>query len=187
MIYLKLYWEFFKIGLFAVGGGMATLPFLQDLGERSGWYSPALLSDMVAISESTPGPIGINMATYVGCTVGGFFGGIVATLGEITPSLIIVIFLSRSLEQFSKSPLVAGAFYGLRPGVTGLIAAAGLGVMELSLLRLDQYQATGALLDLFAWEKCGLYALLLFAILRWKNHPVCYIALSAGLGILLGL
>ena len=100
MIYLQLFWEFLKIGLFAVGGGMATLPFLQDLAEKTGWYSQSLITDMIAISESTPGPIGINMATYVGCNVAGFLGGVVATMGEILPAIVIVVTVSRYLEKF---------------------------------------------------------------------------------------
>ena len=115
MIYLQLFWEFLKIGLFAVGGGMATLPFLQDLAESTGWYSQSLITDMIAISESTPGPIGINMATYVGCNVAGFFGGVVATMGEILPSIVIVVLISKSLDRFRGSKLVDSAFYGLRP------------------------------------------------------------------------
>ena len=129
MIYLQLFWEFFKIGLFAVGGGMATLPFLQELAEKTGWYPQSLITDMTAISESTPGPIGINMATYVGCNVAGIFGGVVATLGEIIPSVIIVVIVSKYLEKFRGSKLVNDAFYGLRPAVTGLIAAAVLGTL----------------------------------------------------------
>ena len=112
MIYLQLFWEFLKIGLFAVGGGMATLPFLQDLAEKTGWYSQALITDMIAISESTPGPIGINMATYVGCNVAGFLGGVVATMGEILPAIVVVVIVSRYLEKFRGSKLVDAAFYG---------------------------------------------------------------------------
>ena len=99
MIYLKLFWEFFKIGLFAVGGGMATLPFLQELSVRTGWFPQSLITDMIAVSESTPGPIGINMATYVGCNIAGLPGGIIATLGEVLPSVIIVIIVSKYLEK----------------------------------------------------------------------------------------
>ena len=83
MIYLRLFWEFFKTGLFAIGGGMATLPFLHDIGEATGWFTQAQLMNMLAVSESTPGPIGINMATYVGFTVAGVPGAVIATLGEV--------------------------------------------------------------------------------------------------------
>lgn len=185
MIYLRLFWEFLKIGLFAVGGGMATLPFLQELVDKTGWYTQDLITDMIAISESTPGPIGINMATYVGCTVAGVFGGIVATLGEIIPSIVIVIIVSKSLEKFRNSTLVGDMFYGLRPAVTGLIVAAGLSVVKVCMLHFDIYEKTGALLDLLDFKKIIYFALVFFAIKKFKKHPVMYIAASAVVGILL--
>ena len=111
MIYLQLAWEFMQIGLFAIGGGMATLPFLQRLGEHSGWFDGRLITDMIAISESTPGPIGINMATYVGYNTAGVLGGVAATLAEILPSVVIVIMVSKSLERFSSSKYVGYIFY----------------------------------------------------------------------------
>lgn len=185
MIYLRLFWEFLKIGLFAVGGGMATIPFLQELAYKTGWYSQDFITDMIAISESTPGPIGINMATYVGCTVGGVPGGIVATLGVILPSIIIVVIVSRSLEKFRGSTLVGDMFYGLRPAVTGLIAAAGLNVAEVCMLHLDVFEKTGAILDIFDFQKLIYFVLVFFAIKKFKKHPIVYIAVSAVVGILL--
>ena len=94
MLYLRLFWEFFKTGLFAVGGGLATLPFLQDMSGRTGWFTHAQLADMLAVSESTPGPIGVNMATYVGFTTGGVGGALVATLGLVTPSVIVILIVA---------------------------------------------------------------------------------------------
>ena len=185
MIYLQLFWEFLKIGLFAVGGGMATLPFLQELSDKTGWYPQSLITDMVAISESTPGPIGINMATYVGCNVSGLLGGIVATLGEILPSIVIVVLVSKSLDRFRGNKLVDYAFYGLRPAVTGLIAAAGIGVWTVAILQQDLYQQTGNLLDLLAPLKLVYFVLIFWAIKRFKKHPTLYIALSAVVGIVL--
>lgn len=185
MIYLRLFWEFFKIGLFAVGGGMATLPFLQQLSEKTGWYSQALITDMIAISESTPGPIGINMATYVGCNVAGIFGGIVATLGEVLPSVVIVILVSKSLERFKQNKLVGDAFYGLRPAVTGLIAAAGIGVLSVSVLQMDLYRQTGNLMDMIDAIKFVYFILVFLAIKKLKKHPTFYIAISAVIGIIL--
>ncbi|MEI3128608.1 MAG: chromate transporter [Oscillospiraceae bacterium] len=123
-LYLKLFWEFFKVGLFAVGGGMATLPFLKEIGTATGWYTYTELMNMLAVSESTPGPIGINMATYVGFTVGGVPGAVIATLGEVTPSIIVILIVAAMLKKFRDSRLVANAFYGLRPASTGLIGAA---------------------------------------------------------------
>lgn len=185
MIYLQLFWEFLKIGLFAVGGGMATLPFLQDLAVSTGWYPLSLITDMVAISESTPGPIGINMATYVGCTVAGPLGGIVATMGEILPSIVIVCIVSKSLEKFRGSKTVDAAFYGLRPAVTGLIAAAGISVAQVAMFHMDVYRQTGVLLDLFDFKKLIYFVLAFLAIRKFKKHPIVYIAISAVFGILL--
>ncbi len=185
MIYVLLFWEFLKIGLFAVGGGMATLPFLQELAERTGWYSQALITDMIAISESTPGPIGINMATYVGCNVAGVLGGIMATLGAILPSIVIVVTVSRYLEKFRGSKLVDAAFYGLRPAVTGLIAAAGISVVQVSMFHLDLYQQTGVLLDFFNFKKLIFFVLAFVAIKKFKLHPIVYIACAAVIGIAL--
>ena len=185
MIYLQLFWEFLKIGLFAVGGGMATLPFLQDLAEKTGWYSPSLITDMIAISESTPGPIGINMATYVGCNVAGFLGGVVATMGEILPAIVIVVTVSRYLEKFRGSKLVDAAFYGLRPAVTGLIAAAGISVVQVAMFHFDLYRQTGVLMDAFDLKKIVFFVVAFAAIKKFKLHPVVYIACAAVVGILL--
>lgn len=183
MIFLQLFWEFFQIGLFAVGGGMATLPFLTHLSEMTGWFPQSLITDMVAISESTPGPIGINMATYVGYNVAGIFGGIVATLGETLPSILIVVFVSKSLERFRSSPLVDDIFYGLRPAVTGLIAAAGFAVLKTAMLHVSAWQQSGLLSELLDWRKLVLFAAAFVAIRKWKLHPIVYIACSAFVGI----
>ena len=128
-VYLRLFWEFFKTGLFAVGGGMATLPFLHDIGVSTGWYSQTDLMNMLAVSESTPGPIGINMATYVGFTVGSSHGGtagailgaLVATLGEVTPSIVVILIVAAMLkkfrEQYGKEPQVEAIHAGLECGI----------------------------------------------------------------------
>lgn len=185
MIYLQLFWEFLKIGLFAVGGGMATLPFLRELAERTGWYSQSLITDMIAISESTPGPIGINMATYVGCNVAGVAGGIIATMGELIPALIIVVIISKSLERFRSSHIVSDAFYGLRPAVTGLIAAAGIGVAQVAMVHMDIFRETGNFLDLVDIKKlvwCVLVFIGIRTLKKWS--PVAFIGISAVVGIL---
>ena len=164
---------------------MATLPFLQDLSEKTGWYSQALITDMIAISESTPGPIGINMATYVGCNVAGFLGGVVATMGEILPAIVIVVTVSRYLEKFRGSKLVDAAFYGLRPAVTGLIAAAGISVVKVAMFHFDLYRQTGVLTDAFDLKKIIFFVAAFAAIKKFKLHPVVYIACAAVVGILL--
>ena len=123
MIYLRLFYEFFKAGLFAVGGGMATLPFLYDISDSTGWFTHSQLADMVAVSESTPGPIGVNMATYVGFTTAGIPGAIIATLGLVTPSIIIILLIAMVFTDIQDNPTVEKVFKGMRPAVVALIAA----------------------------------------------------------------
>lgn len=186
MIYLQLFYEFFKAGLFAVGGGMATLPFLYDMSDKMGWFTYADLANMVAISESTPGPIGINMATYVGYTLRGVPGAVTATVGLVTPSIIIILIIAKFLQAFKDSPLVDAAFYGLRPASTGLIAAAGLSVLALVLVNPGVSEGAGIL------ELINIKSILLIAVLYYFTavckktkglHPVCFIAASAVVGI----
>ena len=127
MIYITLFLEFFKIGLFAVGGGMVAIPFLYELTNKYDWFTKEVLGDMIAISESTPGPVGVNMATYAGINASGVLGGIIATLGLVFPSVVIIILVSKILEKFKSNKYVANAFSGIRPGTTGMIASAGIG------------------------------------------------------------
>ena len=186
MILLQLFWEYFKVGLFAVGGGMATIPFLYDLSDKTGWFTHAQLADMLAISESTPGPLGVNMATYVGFTLAKVPGAIVATLGLVTPSVIIILLIARVLQQFRHNRYVDSAFYGLRPASTGLIAAAGVTVAIASLLNLDTFRATAQVLDLIRWKPCLLAAVVLI-FTNWvkptkKLHPIVFILASAVVG-----
>ena len=193
MILLKLYWEFFKTGLFAIGGGMATLPFLKNIGETTGWYTYADLMNMLAVSESTPGPIGINMATYVGFSVAGVPGALSATLGEVTPSIAIILLVAAFLKNFRNSPWVNRAFYGLRPASTGLIGAACVSVFleVFSSLRIggetfiQHLSVTGE--PLFYGNRLILGAVLLAGtnlLPKARNwHPVIWIAISAAAGI----
>ncbi|MEG1632425.1 MAG: chromate transporter [Oscillospiraceae bacterium] len=187
MTLFRLFWEFLKIGMFSVGGGMATLPFLYDMADKTGWFTYAQIADMLAVSESTPGPIGVNMATYVGYTVSGVLGSLIATLGIIIPGIILVLIISKMLEKFRENRFVNAAFYGLRPASTGLIAAAGITVVQIALLNTGLYEATGRLLDIFSWKAIA------FAVIIWvmtnlikptkKLHPILYIAASAVVGI----
>ena len=188
MLYLRLFYEFFKTGLFAVGGGMATLPFLYDMADSTGWFTHGQLADMVAVSESTPGPIGVNMATYVGFTAAGIPGAVIATLGLITPSIIIILIIARVLAAFRQNKYVDAAFYGLRPCSVGLIAAAGLLVVKIALFDFDLFKQTGVLTDLFNW-KAILLAAVLVVLTRYvkplkKLHPVFLILGSAAVGAL---
>lgn len=191
MIYLRLFWEFFKVGLFSVGGGLATLPFLYSLGAKTGWFGTADVANMLAISESTPGPIGVNMATYVGFDCGGVLGGVVATLGLVTPSVIVIVLIAMALQAFRTNKYVDAAFYTLRPASTGLIAAAGWSVFVLVLLNLDAFRASYQVGELIQWKN-----LILFAVI-WvltnlvkpikKLHPVVFLALAAVVGIVFRL
>ena len=190
MIYLRLFIEFFKTGLFAVGGGMATLPFLYAMSDSTGWFSHEMLADMIAVSESTPGPIGVNMATYVGFETAGIPGSGVATLGLVTPSVIVILLIAKALAAFRSNRYVDAAFYGLRPCSVGLIAAAGLLVVKVALLDTELFAATGAIADLVNFKALALAALLIVLTRFVKKtkglHPVVFIALSAAVGIAFG-
>ena len=191
MIYLQLFWEYFKAGLFAVGGGMATIPFLYEISDRTGWFRHRDLANMLAVSESTPGPIGVNMATYVGYVTGmkeggvanAILGSVTASIGLVMPSLIVILIVAAMLKRFKNSPLVQKTFYGLRPASTGLIAAAGLSV------------AISNLFDTAAssvnWKGC------ILAVVLWvltnkvsktkKLHPIVFIGFSALVGIVFSM
>ena len=195
MILLRLFWEFLKTGLFSVGGGMATLPFLQQMGRATGWFTDAQLADMVAISESTPGPIGVNMATYVGYTTGstqiggvpgGVLGSVVATLGLVFPSIVVSLIIATLLKSFRNNRHVEAAFYGLRPASAALIAAALVSLLQIALLHVDLFRASGKLPDLVDLKSLILAAVLL-VLTRWvkptkKLHPILFILFSAVVG-----
>ena len=184
MMLLRLFWEFFKIGLFAVGGGMATIPFLYDLSDRTGWFTHTQLADMIAISESTPGPIGVNMATYVGYEMSGIPGSIFTTLGFVAPSIIIIIIVSLFLQKFRENRYVESAFYGLRPASSGLIASAALSVAIVALLA-DGW-SFGTLWQSIRWPAVALAVFLAIAtnLKRTKKwHPIVFLGFSAVVGI----
>ncbi len=194
IIYLRLFWEFFKTGLFAIGGGMATIPFLYDLSDATGWFSHNDLANMIAVGESTPGPIGVNMATYVGFitgmaqngTLGAIVGAVIATIGLITPSIIIILIIAAVLKSFRDNKYVNRAFYGLRPASTGLIAAAGLSVLFANMFIGGEFA-----LSAFNWKG------LILAVILWllsnvikptkKLHPIVFIGISAVAGIVFSM
>ena len=184
MMLLRLFWEFFKIGLFAVGGGMATIPFLYDLSDRTGWFTHTQLADMIAISESTPGPIGVNMATYVGYEMNGILGSVFTTLGFVAPSIIIIIVVSVFLQRFRNNRYVESAFYGLRPASSGLIASAALSVATVALLT-DGW-SFGTLFGSIRWQAVAL-AVFLAVVTNLKQtkkwHPIVFLGFSAVVGI----
>ena len=186
MIYLQLFWEYFKVGLFSVGGGLATLPFLKELGVRTGWFTQAQLADMLAVSESTPGPIGVNMATYVGYHLKGIPGAVTATLGLVAPSVIIILIIAMFLDKFRRNKYVENAFYGIRPASTAMIASALLGLLALCLF------GAGSVAGLFSGDisfdaKYWILFAVLLVLTRIKKlkdlHPLVFIAFSAVVGI----
>lgn len=183
MIFLQLFYEFFKTGLFAVGGGLATLPFLEDISQRTGWFTSAQLADMLAISESTPGPIGVNMATYVGFETAGILGALCATVGLVMPSVIIIVLVSKVLAKFRTNTYVEAAFYGLRPASVAMVASAGIGVAMTTLLNL-----TASGFAVLRWRELVLAAVILvltnFVPKVKKFHPIVFIALAAAVGII---
>lgn len=195
MIYLRLFYEFFKVGLFSIGGGLATIPFLSDMGGRTGWFSAGELANMIAVSESTPGPMGVNMATYVGFHTGGVPGAVVATLGLVCPAIIIIAIIAGFLKKFRGSRSVEAVFYGIRPASTGLIAAALAEVCVIALMfhETGVETAPGEFVtrtELFYWPAIALAAAV-FVGLRLpglkKLHPVVFIAVSALVGIVFQL
>ena len=198
MLYLRLFWEFFKTGLFSIGGGMATVPFLQEMAVRTGWFTSAELADMIAVAESTPGPLGVNMATYVGYTTGysqlgifgGLLGGVIATIGLIFPSIVVILIIASVLAKFRNNRFVDAAFYGLRPASLGLIAAAGLSIILICFFRVDDIYRLFSDLS-FDWRMLVLAAVVL-AGTRWipkvkKLHPIFFILFSAAVGIIFRL
>lgn len=194
MLYIRLFLEFCRVGLFSVGGGLATIPFLTDLGERTGWFSPGDLANMIAISESTPGPMGVNMATYVGFHTGGVVGGVVATLGLVSSSIVIILVIAGFLEKFRQSKVVDGVFYGLRAASVALITAALLQVAKIALLfheTAGPEMAPGSVVpvyEMFYWPAIIL-AVVIFVLVKFtplkKLHPICFIGLAALVGAVL--
>lgn len=194
MLFLRLFFEFFKTGLFAIGGGMATIPFLYNMSDATGWFAHNDLVNMIAVGESTPGPVGVNMATYVGFVTGQNVGGIptailgavVATLGLITPSIIVILIVASILKTFRDSKYVNNAFYGLRPASTGLIAAAGISVLFSNFfvggnITLASINYKGIILAVVLWILTN-YAK------KVKNlHPIVFIGFSAVCGIVFSM
>ena len=187
MIYLQLFWEYFKTGLFAVGGGMATIPFLYDISDKTGWFTHQDLANMIAVGESTPGPIGVNMATYVGYVTGmgnggigsAILGAVTATAGLVLPSLIVILIVAAMLKRFKNNPLVQNAFYGLRPSSTGLIAAAGISVAVSNLFGSSVFSVNWK-----GWILAAVLWLLTNKVSKTKKlHPIVFIGASALVGI----
>ncbi len=184
MIYAQLFWEFLKTGLFSIGGGLATLPFLKSMAERYPWFSPADLLNMVAVSESTPGSIGVNMSTYTGFHSAGLLGAVLATFALILPSFFIIIMISKMLQRFRDSHLVESIFYGLRPASAGLILGAISEVLLMTLLHIDLWNGFSSILQVLNLPALLLFAVFVVLIAHFpKVHPIVFIAIGAVCGI----
>ncbi len=169
MIYLELFMEFFHIGLFSFGGGYATLPFLFHIAETKDWYTTKQLTDMIAVSSITPGPVGVNVATFAGYTTSGILGSIIATTSVVLPSIIIVIIISKLLEQFKHNEYVKSIIYTLKPAGCGLLAAVGVNMF------LNDMSLYGIILFI-----------LLFILSCFKKlDPLVYLGVSAICGLVL--
>lgn len=194
MTLIQLFLEFCRVGLYSVGGGLATIPFLTDLGERTGWFTSGQLADMIAISESTPGPMGVNMATYVGFRTAGIPGGVAATLGLVSSSIVIILIIAGFLDKFRQSKAVDAVFYGLRAASVALITAALLQVAKIALMFHEvagPEMAPGLVVpkyEPFYWPAIIL-AVVIFVLVKFtplkKLHPVCFIGLAALAGVVL--
>ena len=171
MIYFLLFWEFFKVGLLAIGGGLVTVPFLFELSDKYAWFSHQELADMIAISESTPG-LGVNMATYAGFNTAGILGGVIATIGLTTPSVIVIVWITRVLSRFKENPYLQSGFYAIRPAVVALILGASLQLFRL------------AVVDVLSAVLCAVFFVAIHFI---KIHPIVYILLGMAAGIVLKL
>jgi chromate transporter len=187
---LLLFFEFFKTGLFAVGGGLATVPFIRDMGATYGWITEAEIANIIAIAESTPGPIGVNAATYVGFLVAGVPGAILATLGLVTPSVIIIILVAKAIKKYSDSYMVQSLFKALRPAAIGLITAAGFSLLLTSLGVKANFTRFTFSVSWYSLLKLGIYGVFTFFAF-WKKtakiHPLFYILVGGTIGAILSL
>ena len=192
-----LMYEFFLTGLFAVGGGLATLPFLKDIGRRRGWYTTAQLGDMVAASQCVPGPLGTNMSAYVGWHVGGLPGALLSALSLMLPTILVDLLVSVLMKFLKKipwlEPLIERFMQAIRPASAGLICAAAFSLLSISLVRPEAVWDLRAPLDWlgnFDWRCIALYAVLL-PFVFWKKtkkvHPAVWIGAGAVVGVAVGL
>lgn len=188
MVYLSLFYEFCKIGLFSIGGGMATIPFLMELSQTKDWFTPEQLTDMIAVGESTPGPIGVNMATYAGFNAGGVLGGIVATLSLVLPSVICICIISKFMQKFRSSRLVDDMFYGLRPASAAMIAGAMMHVLLSALFHIDLFGTAAPWYATINFGGMILFGIILVgAIFLKKLHPIVFILFGAAAGVVFQL
>lgn len=186
---LWCFWEYFQTGLFAVGGGLATIPFLEDMaGRHPDWFTLEELRNFVAVSESTPGPIGINFATYAGYKIAGPLGSVVCVFALVLPAFLIMVIVAKMLQKFKNSSLVNNAFYGIRPATTALILSAVLSTFTEVLIDMDAVSSIGSLFTAIEVRNVILFAVILAASLIFKKlHPVVFIAAGAAAGVIFAL
>lgn len=189
MTYLQIIFEFFKTGLFSVGGGIATLPFLKDIAARYDWYTMDQLYDMIAVSESTPGPFGVNMATYAGYNAAYIGGAVVATLMLVLPSFIIACIVAKFLKKYNSNRIVQGTFYILRPATTALVLSAMLGVLINSIVNTSLIGTGAQITDIVSVTSVCLFVVMLGAVILLKKriHPIFFILTGAIAGIIFKL
>ena len=186
---LYLFINFCKIGIFAVGGGYAVVPFVFEMADNSnginasGWLTREFTGNMLAVAQSLPGPIGGNLAAYTGFHYAGILGGLIAALALITPSLIILILVARTLETYRKNRYVISLFSGLRPAAAGLLSAAAFGAIALSI----RNTAAPVWYEYLRWKESLIFLLLFFLIYKFKKHPIIYIAAAGAAGVFLKL
>jgi len=181
---LFLLGNFFTIGLFSVGGGYAILPFLMDMADRSdGWLTRELIGNMLAVAQSMPGPIGSNLAAYTGFTYAWIPGAFVAAFSVAAPSIIIIMIVARTLQAFKESALVKNLFAGLKPAAAGLLSAAAFGAIKLSIWN----SSAAKWFNFIRWKEALILAVFFFLIVKFRKHPVVYIAAAGVLGVILKL
>jgi chromate transporter len=183
MNYLFLAAEFCKIGLFSVGGGLATLPFLFDLAERDNPLTAEKIGDFLAIAQSSPGAVGINVGAQAGFLFAGIPGACIAALALAAPSIAVILIVARMLLSFRENRIVTAVFSGLRPAASGLLVAAGFNVWRLILFDTSAPDVS----SLIRWKEGILLAAFFVCMYKLKGHPVIYIAIAAALGVILGL
>ena len=181
---LFLFANFFKIGLFSVGGGLATLPFLFDMADHSdGWLTREMIGNMLAVAQTLPGPIGANLSTYTGFRYAWIPGGYISALGLTVPSIIVIIIVARMLRAFRESAVVKNLFSGLRPAAAGLLSAAAFGAISLSLWN----AAATVWYEFLRWKEALIFIVIFLLIIKFKKHPVVYIFAAGAVGVVLKL
>ena len=185
---IELFFIFFYVGLFTIGGGLVAITLMEETIVSRGLISPEQFYNMVAISESTPGPIGVNMATYIGYNLHGISGAIITSIGEILPSLICILIIAKFLKSFQQKPIVQSVFLVLRPATTGLIFVAAVQIFLIALVNVPSdisvFKEVSGWTNLFNWKSLYFYVIAVFVLFKIKVHPILLLASGAVFGIL---